>query len=58
MHAHVADPLQAYSQLFKSAALPPLMQQGIMEAQVLKHYLLLHDDAAAAATGGLARYAT
>ena len=55
MHAHAADPLQAYGELFKSAPLPPLMRQGIMEPHILKHYLLLHDDAAA--PGGLARSA-
>ena len=53
MHAHAADPLQAYGDLFKSAPLPPLMRQGIMEPHILKHYLLLHDDAAV--PGGLAR---
>ncbi|KAL3147776.1 hypothetical protein ABBQ32_002510 [Trebouxia sp. C0010 RCD-2024] len=53
MHAHAADPLQAYGELFKSAPLPPLMRQGIMEPHILKHYLLLHDDAAA--PGGFAR---
>ncbi|DBA74127.1 hypothetical protein WJX77_012500 [Trebouxia sp. C0004] len=46
MHAHAADPLQAYGDLFRSAPLPPLMRQGIMEPNILKHYLLLHDDAA------------
>ena len=46
MHAHATDPLQAYGDLFKSAPLPPLMRQGIMEPHILKHYLLLHDDAA------------
>ena len=45
MHAHAADPLQAYGELFRSASLPPLMRQGVMEPQILKHYLLLHDDA-------------
>ena len=55
MHAHAADPLQAYGELFKSAPLPPLMRQGIMEPAILKHYLLLHDDAAV--PGGLARSA-
>lgn len=55
MHAHAADPLQAYGDLFKSAPLPPLMRQGIMEPHILKHYLLLHDDAAA--PGGFARSA-
>lgn len=55
MHAHAADPLQAYGELFKSAPLPPLMRQGIMEPAILKHYLLLHDDAAV--SGGLARSA-
>ena len=55
MHAHAADPLQAYGELFKSAPLPPLMRQGIMEPAILKHYLLLHDDAAV--PGGLARLA-
>lgn len=55
MHAHAADPLQAYGELLKSAPLPPLMRQGIMEPNILKHYLLLHDDAAV--PGGLARSA-
>ena len=55
MHAHAADPLQAYRELFKAAPLPPLMRQGIMEPAILKHYLLLHDDAAV--PGGLARSA-
>ena len=54
MHAHAADPLQAYGELFRSAPLPPLMRQGIMEPQILKHYLLLHDDATAV-PGGWAR---
>ena len=53
MHAHAADPLQAYGELFKSAPLPPLMRQGIMEPNILKHYLLLHDDAAV--PGGFGR---
>lgn len=53
MHAHAADPLQAYGELFKSAPLPPLMRQGIMEPNILKHYLLLHDDAAV--PGGFVR---
>ena len=46
MHAHVADPVKAYGELFRTAPIPPLMGQGIMEPQILKHYLLLHDDAA------------
>ncbi len=46
MHAHATDPLQAYGDLFRTAPLPPLMRQGIMEPNILKHYLLLHDDAA------------
>lgn len=54
MHAHAADPLQAYGELFRSAPLPPLMRQGIMEPNILKHYLLLHDDAAGL-PGGFAR---
>lgn len=55
MHAHAADPVQAYGDLFKSAPLPPLMRQGIMEPAILKHYLLLHDDATVPA--GFARSA-
>ena len=55
MHSHVSDPLPAFSELSKSAALPPLMRQGVMDPNVLKHYLLLHDDAAAAAHGGWAK---
>ena len=55
MHAHAADPVQACGDLFKSAPLPPLMRQGIMEPAILKHYLLLHDDAAVPA--GFARSA-
>ena len=51
MHAHAADPLQAYGDLLRTAFLPPLMRQGIMEPNILKHYLLLHDDAAGLSGG-------
>ena len=56
VHAHASDPLPIFGELSKSAAVPPLLKQGIMDPNVLKHYLLLHDDAAAAPHGGWARY--
>ena len=48
-----AQPVAAFAELLKVAALPPLMQEGVMESRILRHYLLLHDDQAAG-TGGYA----
>ena len=48
-----AQPVAAFAELLKDAALPPLMQEGVMESRILRHYLLLHDDQAAG-TGGYA----
>ena len=50
------QPVATFAELFSSGALPPLMQEGAMEARVLKHYLLLHD-AAAEGEGGADRCA-
>lgn len=34
----------AFSDLYRTAVLPPLMEQGHMEQKMLRHYLVLHDD--------------
>jgi hypothetical protein len=37
------DPAAAFTKLFSSAKLPPLMKKGLMEMRIPKHYILLHD---------------
>jgi hypothetical protein len=49
------DPVAAFEELFaRPGALPPLMQQGVMEPRIPKHYVLLHD-ASTAPPGTLER---
>lgn len=49
------DPVAAFEELFaRSGALPPLMQAGVMEPRIPKHYVFLHD-ARSAPPGGLER---
>lgn len=47
------QPVASYANLLKTAPLPPLMEQGVMETRILRHYLLIHDEQAGVA-GGLA----
>lgn len=35
---------KSFSELYRTAVLPPLMEQGHMEQKILRHYLVLHDD--------------
>lgn len=48
-----AHPVAAFADLLKTAGLPPLMEQGVMETRILRHYLLIHDEQAGV-QGGLA----
>ena len=49
------DAVAAFEGLYaRSGSLPPLMGAGVMEPRIPRHYVLLHD-AAAAPPGGLAR---
>ena len=45
LHSHASSMPATYNDMFRHAELPPLMKLGVMEPRVLKHYLLLHDDA-------------
>ena len=40
---YAGDLAAAFNELWSPAALPALMQQGVMEPRVLRHYVLLHD---------------
>ena len=51
LHSSVGDAVAALRQLQSQAQLPPLMRQGLMEANILHHCLLLHDESAAAPQG-------
>lgn len=37
------EPISKFADLFNANQLPPLLNEGIMDPQILKHYLLLHE---------------
>lgn len=39
----VGDPVAAFAELHRSAPLPAALREGLVEGQVLRHYVLLHD---------------
>lgn len=37
------EPISKFADLFNANQLPPLLNEGIMDPQILKHYLVLHE---------------
>jgi hypothetical protein len=37
------EPISKFADLFNTNQLPSLLNEGIMDPQILKHYLVLHD---------------
>lgn len=37
------EPISKFVDLFNTNQLPSLLNEGIMDPQILKHYLILHD---------------